>query len=57
MILKTITRKKTHQAVKEELLNSLRANDTVEESRLNPLTTNVPYGFYMMGTSVVKWLT
>ena len=34
MVLKTID-KKTNQTVKEELLNSIRKNDAVEEPRLN----------------------
>ena len=35
MAVKTITRKKTHETVREELLNSLKKNDAVEEPWLN----------------------
>ena len=35
MVVGTITRKKTYEMVKEELLNSLRENGTVEETGLN----------------------
>ena len=34
MVVKTITRKKTHNTVKEEFLNLLRENDIVEEPGL-----------------------
>ena len=35
MIAKTITRKKNHEIVKEELLNSLRESDIVEEQEFS----------------------
>ena len=35
MVVKTITRKKNPEIVKEELLNSLRESDTVEEREFN----------------------
>ena len=35
MAVRTITRKKTHEKVKEELLKSLRENDAAEEPGLN----------------------
>ena len=35
MVAKTITRKKNTETVKEELLNSLRESDTIEESDFN----------------------
>ena len=35
MVVKTITRKETHGTVKEELLNSIRESDAVEEPGLN----------------------
>ena len=35
MVPKTITRKKNPEIVKEELLNSLRKNDTVKEREYN----------------------
>ena len=37
MMAKTITRKKNAEIVKEELLNSLRERDTVEERKFNIL--------------------
>ena len=35
MVAKTITRKRNTETVKEELLNSLRESDTVEEKDFN----------------------
>lgn len=35
MVVRTITRKKTHEKVKEELLKLLRENDAAEEPGLN----------------------
>ena len=35
MVVKTITRKKTHETTIEELLNSFRENDAVDELELN----------------------
>ena len=35
MAAKTVAKKKSHEKVKEELLNSLRENDEVEETQIN----------------------
>ena len=42
MVVRTITRKKTHEKVKEELLKLLRENDAAEEPGLNIDNVNDP---------------
>ena len=39
MLAKTIVKKKTHEKVKQELLNTLREDDEVRETEIN--TTNI----------------
>ena len=41
MVSKSITKKKTNETVKRELLNSLQENDDVEEQGLNETAKNV----------------
>ena len=41
MVSKSITKKKTNETVKRELLNSLQENDDVEEQGLNKTAKNV----------------
>ena len=42
MVVRTITRKKTHEKVKDELLKLLRENDAAEEPGLNIDNVNDP---------------
>lgn len=41
MVLKSITKKKTNETVKQEFLNLLQENDDVEEQALNGTANNV----------------
>ena len=41
MVLISITKRKTKETVKQELLNSLQENDNVEEQELNETANNV----------------
>ena len=44
MVPKRINKKKTNETIKQELLNSLRDNDNVEEQELNeqlPMSTTL----------------
>ena len=41
MVLISITKRKTKETVKQELLNSLKENDNVEEQELNETANNV----------------
>ena len=41
MVLKSITKKKTHETVKRELLNSWQENHDVEEAALNKTASQI----------------
>ena len=41
MVLKSITKKKTHETVKQELLNSWQENHDVEEAVLNKTASQI----------------
>ena len=42
MLGKTVVKKKTHEMIKEELLNSLRQNDQAEETEINAANITDP---------------
>lgn len=43
MVSKNITKKKTYETVKQELLNSLKENDNAEELELNETANKTNY--------------